>query len=116
MNWLRVAALVLGCAMGAHAHAHAFLDHAEPRVGATVRAAPGKLTLAFSQEIEPAFSSVKVLDAKGQAVDKGDVRVTGTLMQVSLAPLRPGDYTVKWRVVSTDTHVTEGDYVFHVGP
>jgi methionine-rich copper-binding protein CopC len=116
MNWLRVLALVFCAAVSVPAQAHAFLEHAEPRVGATVPAAPGKLTLTFSQEIEPAFSTVKVTDAKGQPVDKGDVHVDGALMQVSLGAIGSGDYTVTWRVVSTDTHVTEGDFVFHVGP
>jgi methionine-rich copper-binding protein CopC len=116
MNRLRVLALVLSAAAAGHAYAHAFLDHAQPRVGATVRVAPDKLTLAFNQPIEAAFSTVKVTDAKGQAVDKGDVKVSGASMQVSLVSLGPGDYTVRWRVVSRDTHVTVGDYVFHVGP
>jgi hypothetical protein len=116
MNWLRVLALVLFAAVSVPAQAHAFLDHAQPRVGATVPAAPGKLTLTFSQQIEPAFSTVKVTDARGRRVDKGDVHVDGALMQVSLDAIGPGDYTVTWRVVSTDTHVTKGNYVFHVGP
>jgi copper resistance protein C len=116
MKRLAAAVFVLLGALGGQAHAHAFLEHAEPRVGATVQTAPAKLTLTFSQDIEPAFSSVKVTDAKGRPVDKGDVQVQGALMQVALASLGPGDYTVTWRVVSVDTHVTEGDFVFHVAP
>jgi methionine-rich copper-binding protein CopC len=115
MNRLAAAVFVLLAAAGGQAHAHAFLDHAQPRVGATVQSAPAKLTLTFTQEIEPAFSSVKVTDAQGRLVDKGDVQVQGALMQVTLAAIGPGDYTVTWRVVSVDTHVTEGDFVFHVG-
>jgi copper resistance protein C len=114
MNRLAAAIVVLSAALAGQAHAHAFLDHAEPRVGSTVQTAPAKLTLTFSENIEATFSSVKVTDAKGRAVDKGDVQVQGALMQVKLGPLGPGDYTVKWRVVSTDTHVTKGDFVFHV--
>lgn len=116
MNWLRVLALVLGAMVSVHAHAHPFLEHAQPRVGATVRVAPGKLTLTFNQEIEPAFSTVKVTDAKGMPVDKGDVHVDGALLQVSLGAIGAGDYTVTWRVVSVDTHATKGDFVFHVRP
>jgi methionine-rich copper-binding protein CopC len=114
MNLLRVPALVLLTALSVPARAHAFLEHAEPRVGATVQAMPGELTLSFSQPIEGAFSSVKVTDAKGQAVHKGAVHVDGPVIRVSLAATGPGDYTVTWRVVSTDSHVTEGDFVFHV--
>ena len=36
------------------------------------------------------------------------------LLQVPLKPLRPGTYRVKWRVLSVDTHVTEGDFTFRV--
>ena len=116
MKALRVLALVLWAAISLPAHAHAFLEHADPPVGARVNAAPGRLTLRFSEQVEAAFSRVRVTDAKGRRVDKGDVHVEGPLMQVSLATLGPGDYKVTWRVVSKDTHVTEGDFAFHVGP
>jgi methionine-rich copper-binding protein CopC len=35
-------------------------------------------------------------------------------VQVPLNPLGPGTYRVKWRVLSVDTHVTEGDFTFRV--
>ena len=117
MILLRAIGAVLAACLVVQAHAHAFLDRSEPRVGATVSAAPGELTLRFSEEIEPAFSTVKVLDAKGKRVDKADVRVDladRTTLRVSLEALGPGVYTVMWRVISVDTHVTEGDFTFHV--
>jgi len=110
--------MMLVALAAAQAHAHAFLDRAEPRVGATVLAAPPQLKLWFTQELEPAFSTVKVTDSTGRRVDKGDAQVdpaNRALMRVSVETLGSGDYTVVWRVVSTDTHVTEGDFVFHVG-
>jgi copper resistance protein C len=114
----RVLVFLLAALLYAQAHAHAFLDHAEPRVGATVSARPVDVKLWFTQDIEPAFSRVKVLDGAGRQVDKADAHVDRAhagLMSVSLKPLAPGDYTVVWRVVSTDTHVTEGDFAFHIG-
>jgi len=119
MNTTRLFGLLLVALMTARAHAHAFLDRAEPRVGSTVSAAPTQLKLWFAQEIEPAFSTVKVVDAKGRRVDKSDAQVDPAhreLVLISVATLGPGDYTVVWRVVATDTHVTQGDFVFHVGP
>jgi len=118
MNWPRAFGFLLAAIVTAQAHAHAFLDHAEPRVGATVQAAPTQLKLWFTQEIEPAFSTVKVFDSAGRRVDKGDAQVDSAnreLMRVSVEALGSGDYTVAWRAVSVDTHVTEGDFVFHVG-
>jgi methionine-rich copper-binding protein CopC len=36
------------------------------------------------------------------------------VLRVSLPPLEPGRYRVTWRVLSVDTHVTEGDFTFEV--
>jgi methionine-rich copper-binding protein CopC len=36
------------------------------------------------------------------------------MLQVLLKPIEPGTYRVKWRVLSVDTHVTEGDFTFRV--
>jgi hypothetical protein len=100
---------------GPAAQAHAFLDHAEPRVGSTVPTAPRELTLSFTQQLEPAFSSADVQDANGTRVDQGRPHVSGTVMHVGLKPLAPGTYKVHWRVLSVDTHTTEGSFSFHVG-
>jgi methionine-rich copper-binding protein CopC len=104
--------LVLGIAA---AGAHAFLDHAEPRVGSTVRAAPREVSLSFTQNLEPRFSTVTVTDASGQRVDGGRPVVSGSTMRVPLRGIRSGTYRVRWRVLSVDTHTTEGAFTFRVG-
>jgi methionine-rich copper-binding protein CopC len=100
---------------GATVEAHAFLDHAEPRVGSTVPTAPRELSLSFTQNLEPAFSSVEVSDANGARVDLGKPGFSASVMRVGLKPLAPGTYRVRWRVLSVDTHTTEGSFTFHVG-
>ena len=100
------------------ANAHAFLDHAEPRVGSSVAAAPREVTLWFTQNLEPAFSSAVVNDATGTRVNQAKARVdpnSPTVMHVSLKHLSPGTYKVFWRVLSVDTHTTEGSFSFRVG-
>jgi hypothetical protein len=111
---LLLAVLPLVLLGGAAAHAHAFLDHANPRVGSTVRSAPREVTLWFTQKLEPAFSSAQVRDASGARVDQG-ARVEGMQLHVSVKPLPPGTYKVHWRVLSVDTHTTEGSFSFRVG-
>ena len=96
------------------AHAHAFLDHASPRVGSSVRTAPGEVTLWFTQKLEPAFSSAQVRDSSGARVDQG-ARVDGMQIHVSVKSLSPGTYRVRWKVLSVDTHTTEGNFTFRVG-
>ena len=99
----------------AAASAHAFLDHANPLVGSTVAAAPREVTLTFTQKLEPAFSGISVTNAAGQRVDMGGTRVSGTVMRVTLRPGGPGTYRVNWKVLSVDTHSTEGSFTFRVG-
>jgi methionine-rich copper-binding protein CopC len=113
---LLLPALLLG-APGVPAQAHAFLDHANPAVGATVRTPLAAITLWFSQELEPAFSTVSVVDRAGDHVNRGDAQVDTTdrkVLRVALKPLGPGLYKATWRVVSVDTHSTEGDFTFRV--
>ena len=97
------------------ASAHAFLDHAEPRVGNTVAAAPREVTLWFTQKLEPAFSGISVTNSAGQRVDTGKTRVSGNQMSVSLHSGGTGTYRVNWRVLSVDTHTTNGSFTFRVG-
>jgi copper resistance protein C len=100
------------------ARAHAFLDHASPAVGSTLRQPPTIISLRFTQDLEPAFSTVSIVDQGGQRVDGSDAQVDArdqTLLHASLKPLPPGTYKVIWRVVSVDTHTTEGTFTFRVG-
>jgi methionine-rich copper-binding protein CopC len=101
------------------ASACAFLAHADPPVGSTVHGSPAQLKLWFSEEVESAFSSIRVLDASGKQVDKDDRAVNPsdkTLLTVSVPRLLPGKYKVVWQVVSVDTHKTEGNFTFTVAP
>jgi len=94
--------------------AHAMLDHAEPRVGNKVAAAPREVTLWFTQKLEPAFSAITVTDSAGQRVDTGKTRVSGSQMSVSLRPGGSGTYHVMWHVLSVDTHASDGNFTFDV--
>jgi methionine-rich copper-binding protein CopC len=101
------------------ARAHAFLERAAPAVGSTVPAAPAEITLRFTERIEPTFSTVQVIGPGGERVDAGDARVDArepASLHVPLKTLTAGTYKVVWRVVSVDSHVTDGDFKFTVAP
>jgi copper resistance protein C len=100
------------------AFAHAHLVRAAPAAGSAVKDAPAEVTLTFSEKLEPAFTTAIIRDATGKQVDKADARVDKTdrtTVRVSLPPLTPGVYTVEWRVMSADTHKTNGNFTFKVG-
>jgi methionine-rich copper-binding protein CopC len=115
---LRAAAALTALLLGAGvAWGHAFLERAEPRVGSTVKSPPSQVRVWFTEAIEPAFSTLEVVSQAGERVDRGPARVDAAspaMLQVPLKPLAPGTYRVKWRVLSVDTHVTEGDFTFRV--
>lgn len=111
--------ILLSTAGLSQVRAHAFLDRADPKVGSTVTTAPEEIKLWFTQDLEPAFSSIEVRDAAGHEVDKKDVHPdikNKALLIVSVPPLAAGTYTVLWRVVSVDTHKTQGHFEFTLKP
>ena len=81
--------------------------------------APREIRLTFTEGIEPAFSRIELATAEGQPIGTGPATVDprdNTQLVLPLPPLAPGRYRVKWRVVSMDTHPTEGDYMFEIRP
>jgi len=101
---------------GALAHAH--LRSAIPAAGSTVSPAPKEVVLSFTEKLEPKFSSIEVRDAKGAAMQDGAASgdaADATKLRVALKPLPPGTYKVIWRVLSVDTHRTNGSFTFRVG-
>ena len=102
----------------AAASAHAFLKTATPAVGSQVQQPPGEVAITFTEGVEPAFSSIDVASASGQAMDAGSPHLKGgdTVLAVPLKPLPPGVYTVTWHATATDTHKTQGKFTFTVTP
>ena len=99
------------------AQAHAFLDHADPKVGSTVTGSPSVVKIWFTMEIQGALSKIEVFDIKGHEVDKQDARVDPAdkaLMIVSVPKLPAGAYKVVWHAVCPWGHHTTGVFTFDV--
>jgi hypothetical protein len=114
---LLLAALALLISFTASAHTR--MERSMPAADSLVSVSPPRITLWFSERLEPAFSKVRVLDAADQPVDKDDTQVSeddGKQITVSVPALAPGKYRVHWRVLSVDSHVNEGDFTFDVQP
>jgi len=99
--------------------AHALLLRSIPEANAVLNRAPAQVELFFSEAVDPAFSTIKVLDTNGQSVDNDDTQVDpadAAHLTVSLRSLPDGIYTVSWKALSaTDSHVTLGSFPFAVG-
>ena len=93
------------------------LQRAEPRVESKLKRSPEEVKLYFTEPLEPAYSSARVVNDRGQQVDRRDSRVdraNPTLLRVTLPPLPPGTYRVMWRVLSIDADITEGNFTFRI--
>jgi methionine-rich copper-binding protein CopC len=114
---LLIGGALLGAAVG-HAEAHAFLDRASPAVGSTVHTPPTEVRIQYTESLEPAYSTAHVEDAGGTTVSTAahiDPNEPSVLI-VPLGALKPGRYRVIWKVLSVDTHVTDGTFSFTVAP
>jgi copper resistance protein C len=114
MSKIQLIVLIVSFVFVRFAEAHAFLDHADPKVGSTIQESPSQVTVWMTENLEPAFSRLEVFDAKGVQVDKKDTKVNGAVMVVSLEKLSAGTYHVSWQAVATDTHKTSGKFEFTI--
>jgi copper resistance protein C len=114
-------AAVMLSAVASDVVAHARLKRANPAVGGIVSASavPMELQVWFSEPVEPALSTIRVVNSAGAKMDRGDVRIDAddhTQLRVTLLPLTPDIYRVIWNVVSIDTHRRSGSFPFRVEP
>lgn len=111
---------VLSLAGAGTALAHADLASADPAAGASVKTAPTTLSITFTEEVVPKFSSIEVIDANGKRFDDGKAHTAPDnekLLSIGLKPLAPGTYKVIWHATAADdSHKTKGSYEFTVQP
>jgi methionine-rich copper-binding protein CopC len=101
------------------ASAHARLKRAVPPIGGVVSAnsVPAEIRVWFSERVEVSLSEIQVVNAAGLRFDNGELRLDEadpTELHLALKPLPPGRYRVVWRVISMDTHKTNGTFPFRV--
>ena len=114
---LAVFALLAACTMATSVNAHPTLKAASPPANGTA-AAPAEIRLSFSERVILKFSSVELKDQAGKMIATGklatDPKDQKQLVVPLEAPLKAGTYSVKWNVVSVDTHRVNGSYSFKV--
>jgi len=100
----------------APALANAHLIKSSPTNGAQVRS-PSRITLTFSEPLEPAFSGALLLDQDGRNWTADPVKIDGPVLRLLPSQrLPPGLYMVSWHSVGHEGHRVEGHFRFTVGP
>ncbi len=128
------------------AFAHAFLNSSDPAADSTVTTPLKEIRLSYSEPVEIRFSIFKVykvnagpgadmhalhaaadslvsadLLRRGDEADRSDAGVANTTRSstdivLRLKDLEPGAYVLMWRVLSVDTHTTQGSFIFIYAP
>ena len=100
--------------------AHATLVGSTPPAGGRVQQSSRAVELRFSEPVQILNrSDVTVVDGRGVRVDGGAPRTApgdpGRVVVPLSGPLVPSSYTVRYRVVSADSHAADAAVVFAVG-
>ena len=118
---MRIATLILVAALASPAGAalaHAHLVSSVPAANATVRPAPGRIWLKFTDIIRPTASAVRLTDPGGRRTRLTPLaRDPRDLFAVTVplpANLRAGRYLVEWSALSPNAHHTQGTFAFTV--
>src|SRR5512143_1855972 len=95
--------------------AHADIVRSDPAANAVLDQAPSRVTIEFTEPVEPRLSKIEVLYDDGSGADNNDPThdpSDPTKLSVWLKDSRTGTYIVSWRALSeADGHVTSGAYV-----
>jgi copper resistance protein C len=120
---IRRSAIVVGAlavvSVASAAFAQAQFVKAAPAAGSKVGSVT-EVQLEFNESVDPRFSGLTLTAPHSVNVELGEPEIESGDPRVLVVPitnvLQPGAYTVHWRVVSFDTHWSEGEFSFTVKP
>jgi copper resistance protein C len=95
--------------------AHDTLMDSFPGNGATLDVGPKQVQLQFDEPVQagPGLNTVAVIGPRQDHWESCGVTVDSTTVSVPVRPLGPpGDYTIGWRVLSSDGHPVSGQLKF----
>jgi len=103
--------------MPALSFAHAIMVRSAPEKDAVLTESPKQVDVWFNDKVGTEYKALAVIDSKGKRVDNKDL-VQETFDQshlyATVPTLPPDTYTVRYRVVSIDTHIVTGKYQFTI--
>lgn len=95
------------------ASAHDAVTGTNPEDGQSLEAVPEAIDIVFTDTPLSLGSQIRVEDDQGENWAAGEVEIAGNTASQALQPDTPaGEYTVTWRVVSSDSHPIEGTFGF----
>ncbi|HXZ14794.1 MAG TPA: copper resistance CopC family protein [Roseiarcus sp.] len=99
--------------------AHAIVVRRSPPEGGVAAGNIGKVDVWYDAGIRDSLAALAVVREGGERVDKCDAAIDSAdpaHVSVSVNPLTPGRYTVRYRALSADGHLVSGAWDFEVSP
>lgn len=95
------------------AAAHDAVTGTNPEDGQSLDAVPEAIEVSFTATPLAMGSEIQIKDAAGTNWSEGGVEIDGNMVVQQVNSAAPaGEYTVTWRVVSSDSHPIDGSFSF----
>ena len=110
-------ALIASLALPMPLFAHAIMVKAQPAADSTVAESPKQVDVWFNDKVGSEYKALAVIDSKGKRVDNKDAAqetFDQSHLYTTVTDLPPDTYTVRYRVVSMDTHIVTGKFKFTI--
>jgi len=117
MKKLLILSLTIGMTWSQWASAHAIMVKSSPEKESTISVAPKQVEVWFDDNVGPKYTSLAVVNSKGQRVDNKDgalEMMDKSHLVATVKDLTPGRYGVRYRVQSADGHIVTGKFFFEI--
>lgn len=113
LNWLLIATIVL--ASPYRAWAHAVIVESTPAANSTVTGPDLEIKLRFNARIDGGRSKLTLIapDGSSRGIALGQ-QTSPDLLLAKASNLAPGKYQLRWQVLASDGHITQGNIPFSV--
>ncbi|CAB4757037.1 MAG: hypothetical protein F2893_04830 [Actinobacteria bacterium] len=102
------------------AHAHVSVISTSPQYQSTIAKLPVEIVIEFNSPLLTLGTknpkTIELINPSGLSITVGQARVEGSRVSMAIDQDQPvaGDYTVRYRVISTDGHAVSGSYHFQL--
>ncbi|HCT98936.1 MAG TPA: copper resistance protein CopC [Methylococcaceae bacterium] len=99
------------------AFSHAIMVKSSPVENEILAVSPKQIDIWFNDKVGGEYKALAVIDSVGNRVDNKDVQqevLDASHLYCTIPTLPAGTYTIRYRVVSIDTHIVTGKFQFTI--
>jgi methionine-rich copper-binding protein CopC len=97
--------------------AHAILVKSHPEADSTIEESPKQVDVWFNEKVASELKALTEINSAGKRVDNKDIKqakLDRSHIFIRTPQLPPDTYTVRYRVMSSDTHIVTGRFNFTI--